>query len=964
MEALAALGVASNIVSFVDFSWKLVAGAHQIYKSASETSNDSYSLETLATSIIRLDDGMAVVNTVPENLRKLSNECRAVAKDLLVAIEKLRIKGKCKRWESFVAALKEVWSQRRINGIVGRLQRLQSQLLVQMQFTMLDQQSSVVRELAKIDDTNKRLEMERNQVLDRLKQDISSELENLKESCSHRNLDSASTQLRDSQRINPDTIAELSDRLQNLSLHLGQLEKQSRCTVSNHQFLRSLYFERLTSRHDNIEPAHAKTFDWIFKNSQEAAESPTGFVEWLRSKHGSYWIRGKAGSGKSTLMKYIWHHPSTIHHLQHWAGSDHKLITASYFFWSTGSELQNSQHGLLQTLLFEVLRSCPELIERVRESTYQVYDWVMFPRVIDWHLATLKKMWHVAIEQDLPLKFCFFIDGLDEYGGNNYGLIQLVKALAAYPHVKVCVSSRPWTEFNHAFGQDISRVTKLEDLTAGDIRRYVDDHLNGNVQFKLLKKNDARYESLANEVVKRAQGVFLWVFLVVRSLKEGTLYSDSIDEMHHRLDTFPEDLEGFFKQMLYDIPAFYRQHTSITFKVALAAAAPLPLEIYGLVDELVKQPLFALSPFVEKELQDDINVLPNRLDARSKGFLEVVKRADPYPCDAYEVDFLHRTARDFLTASVDAQMMFQQDLTENFNPSLMLCHAFLADLKLSLGTMHPLYACDNSARREELDELDVFMYRPVQNILTYARQAQQVLDNVLPLVLVLDEVERVLLTSTTPMQQTKRRTRFLGNALQYELLDYVERRLIQSTQEEKRLVLSGVGKPLLSFILPLPGSAATIDPAAVKVLLEHGADPNEEYMSSTVWIVFLDTCVRCPAFAEETSTRDIINLLIRHNADLAGDVPVPDAFMRESLTLEKTRWVKRKVAGPKSHDIRSSTADITEPETSGTMKARDVIGVLYPNSDELLFRPRSLRISLKHYRYVITRRLASLKGVG
>lgn len=35
------------------------------------------------------------------------------------------------------------------------------------------------------------------------------------------------------------------------------------------------------------------------------------FVAWLEEGDGLYWIAGKAGSGKSTLMKYIASHPST-----------------------------------------------------------------------------------------------------------------------------------------------------------------------------------------------------------------------------------------------------------------------------------------------------------------------------------------------------------------------------------------------------------------------------------------------------------------------------------------------------------------------------------------------------------------------------------------------------------------------------------------------------------------------------
>ena len=65
MDALAALGLVGNIITFVDFSWKLVAGARQIYESASETSDNSQSLGVIATSIIELRKAIVLKNVAP-----------------------------------------------------------------------------------------------------------------------------------------------------------------------------------------------------------------------------------------------------------------------------------------------------------------------------------------------------------------------------------------------------------------------------------------------------------------------------------------------------------------------------------------------------------------------------------------------------------------------------------------------------------------------------------------------------------------------------------------------------------------------------------------------------------------------------------------------------------------------------------------------------------------------------------
>lgn len=138
---------------------------------------------------------------------------------------------------------------------------------------------------------------------------------------------------------------------------------------------------------------------------------------------------------------------------------------------------------------------------------------------------------------------------------------------------------------------------------------------------------------------------------MIRSLLQGATYDDSISDMRRRLDAIPDDLDGFFKLILDDIPELYRPQSAMTFKIALAHRGRLPLIIHAYADE-IHNPDYALSaPVKELErsyLYELTTQFPNRLDTRCKGLLEVVKdeydRISPYY--AYQVDFLHRTVRD------------------------------------------------------------------------------------------------------------------------------------------------------------------------------------------------------------------------------------------------------------------------------------------------------------------------------
>jgi hypothetical protein len=78
------------------------------------------------------------------------------------------------------------------------------------------------------------------------------------------------------------------------------------------------------------------------------------------------------------------------------------------------------------------------------------------------------------------VNFCFFLDGLDEYEGKPTDIIRLVELLKSMLKVKVCVSSRPWNEFEKVSGQDESKKLYMHDLTRGDIELYVRDPLEND----------------------------------------------------------------------------------------------------------------------------------------------------------------------------------------------------------------------------------------------------------------------------------------------------------------------------------------------------------------------------------------------------------------------------------------------------------------------------------------------------
>jgi len=143
--------------------------------------------------------------------------------------------------------------------------------------------------------------------------------------------------------------------------------------VIEDEILNDLQFRVMDLREAEIHENHVRTFDWVYSSS-EPDDDASNLRAWLLHGNGIFWVEGKPGSGKSTLMKMIRASGKTRKLLLEWAGPN-QLHTGAYFFWLAGTMLQKSQEGLLRSLLFQLLQKRRHLISRA------------FPRLYDYMLT-------------------------------------------------------------------------------------------------------------------------------------------------------------------------------------------------------------------------------------------------------------------------------------------------------------------------------------------------------------------------------------------------------------------------------------------------------------------------------------------------------------------------------------------------------------------------------------------------
>ena len=136
----------------------------------------------------------------------------------------------------------------------------------------------------------------------------------------------------------------------------------------------------------------------------------------------------------------------------------------------------------------------------------------------------------------LKLNFCLFVDSVDEYDGEDFThVIDVLKDLKASPSVKECLSSRLWNILIAALGAENRQKLLLRDHYRDDIRRYVKDRFEKDEQFTLFQLRGFRSSDLVDKIVQDAQGVFLWVRVVVSNLLRGLSNDDSLSDLHRSI---------------------------------------------------------------------------------------------------------------------------------------------------------------------------------------------------------------------------------------------------------------------------------------------------------------------------------------------------------------------------------------------------------------------------------------------
>ena len=628
MDPLAALGVAAAVVQFVSFAAQLIEGAHAIHHSIAGQTAENEQLDFVITEMKNLSGRLASSKPLCDQsndekaVGRLTAQCATLSNAILDILERVRAKNPKSKWSSAKAALKGAWGASEKEELQQQLDSCRSQLNLQLTALMGSETKERLDRLIKTGEVNSDDITSLRRHVTLLKQGVE--------------------------------VKHISDEAMNQLRKLLMLSDQALLAVAQHRILGGLRFQLMNERFHDVAEAHNKTFEWIFDADHQitSEELPQGklqmsFPRWLEHGNGVFHIAGKPGSGKSTLMKFLCRQERTKELLQAWA-KPKSLVFSQFFFWKLGEPMQKTLKGLMRALLYSVVSQCPEITQTIFPKQYsetQSFSWSASIPVYFDHDEILSAFERLLNIPDVSRRFCFFIDGLDEFEGDHEEFVNKLNSWTTSTNdVKICVSSREWNIFRQSFSP--KQRLRLQDLTREDIEKIVNDALQDHKHFLAIQKDPYKRKNFLQSIIYKAEGVFLWVTLVVALIKRALLSKCRFSELERKVETAQPELKPLFRQLFDEIHPSDLMQSYRTFAVVKEMGdrkvkmgdrkSVLSLFRYSFFDDYDEDAEFAMKlpirnpPMNMQEVLDCLDGAKMRLSAQCGGLIEVRPYGDSF----------------------------------------------------------------------------------------------------------------------------------------------------------------------------------------------------------------------------------------------------------------------------------------------------------------------------------------------
>ncbi|KAK7984543.1 hypothetical protein PG989_011945 [Apiospora arundinis] len=726
LEPIAALSLACNILQVVGIGREALRLVRQVYQNGTidpALKENASTLEELSARILPSTTATSSsANSRPQDkqLVSLADKCQGAARDLQEEVNFLNgPPTKAKLVATLKIAAKTTWRKRRLDRLDQRLKEAESTL----QTGLL---TRVYERSVKVDSGLLALDASVRAFIDEYRKGHTDAT-----SLTRKHITMESKRSEDAVKLH--VTQETSQAKDSLKEHIGlafrgvaKQGQDAQLDAKRHRLLQSLKFDRMNERRNLVSSSHPRTFTWMLRDGSErdgtqspdeslddesyynwhnydlelsyATHSWDSFSDWLRSTDTVYWISGKPGSGKTTLIKYLLDQPRLQEYLNLWRPCTRVI---SHFFWRPGTSMQQSIRGFLCSLLYQLLLEDDGIVNQVltkydRNSTKDTET--------DWSGEELQNALHDVVSH-YPRPIAIFLDGLDEVLPKD-GVLRLLEVVNEMKElhgpagkVKLCLGSRREPLLCKQLG--VYPQLRLDQLNRIDLQHYgrgninipTDYHITMSTTYTLYHKgycfSQERLPSrtelkewLIDSLIHKAEGVFLWLCLTVTTVTKALNEGDTLEDLEHWIKNLPGELADLYSDMWdrMNHSNHFKSRAASYLQLALAGVGGrylnFPLNPFvmmvatkpGIADQLLQSdpsnhaPVAYLIDACEETRREVVSrcagllMCPNIKEAKVKEFEGLLpwhagdySSLIPYVSEFPTYSFLHRTARDFLT---------------------------------------------------------------------------------------------------------------------------------------------------------------------------------------------------------------------------------------------------------------------------------------------------------------------------
>jgi predicted ATPase len=334
----------------------------------------------------------------------------------------------------------------------------------------------------------------------------------------------------------------------------------------------SLGFPEMTQRRRSANRAHPGTCSWILSHEL--------YRKWLDLQCGLLWIKGNPGSGKSTIMAFLFEemiHTSARrgkldfrresvegnmlqreHSIpQFTPADDRSVFILSFFFHGRGSSLEKTQIGMFRSFLHQILAAtenpfdpiCDDITKAFLENDSCGQGW-------EWQLEEVQKLFSNSVMTIArQRKVRIIVDALDEAGA------EAANSLLTYFHWltkkmrdldaegRICISCRHYPILDANIpGYTIA----VDGRNRDDITKYVEHEINLKIRAK--KKYD---ETVRNDIIQtisfKAETSFQWACLITPMVIRYHRNGESLDWIQRQIAKVPPGLSQVYEHIFTTI---------------------------------------------------------------------------------------------------------------------------------------------------------------------------------------------------------------------------------------------------------------------------------------------------------------------------------------------------------------------------------------------------------------------------